>query len=54
MIKLKDQIHYKYKEIAYGGRVTIASKNPEAVEGIHNFLRFQITDHKTGDALEVK
>jgi hypothetical protein len=54
MIKLKDQIHYRYEEIAHGGRVTIASKNADGVEAVHNFLRFQITEHKTGDNLEVK
>jgi hypothetical protein len=54
MIKLKDQIHYRYEEIAHVGRVIIASKNTEAVEAVQNFLRFQITEHRTGDALVVK
>jgi hypothetical protein len=54
MVKLKDQILYMYEEIAQGGRVIISSKNPEAVEAVQSFLRFQITEHKTGDALEVK
>jgi hypothetical protein len=54
MIKFKDQILYTYEEIAQGGRVIISSKNPEAVQAIQNFLRFQITEHKTGDALERK
>jgi hypothetical protein len=54
MTKLKDQIHYKYKTAANGGRVVISSANAEAVAAIHEFLKFQITEHKTGDALEVK
>ena len=54
MIKLKDQIHYRYEEIALGGSVVISSKNAEAVEAVQSFLRFQITEHRTGDALEVK
>jgi hypothetical protein len=54
MIKLKDQIRYKYEEIAQGGRVTISSKNAQAVPAIQSFLRFQITEHKTGDPLEVR
>jgi hypothetical protein len=54
MIKLKDQIHYRYEEIARGGRVTIRSKNPEAVDAVQSFLRFQITEHRTGDGLEMK
>jgi hypothetical protein len=51
MIKLKSQIHYRYEEVAQGGRVTISSKNSDAVAAIQEFLRFQIGEHKTGDPL---
>jgi hypothetical protein len=54
MTKLKDQIHYKYETAANGGRVVISSANADAVTAIHDFLKFQITEHKTGDALGVK
>jgi hypothetical protein len=54
MTKLKDQIHYKYEEVENGGRVVISSQNADAITAIHEFLKFQITDHQTGDALEVK
>jgi hypothetical protein len=54
MKKLKDQIKYKYEPAENGGRVVISSANAEAVTAIHEFLKFQITEHKTGDTLEVK
>ncbi len=54
MIKLKSQIHYQYEEIPQGGRVTISSKNAEAVAAVQDFLRFQIREHETGDPLEAK
>ena len=54
MKKLKDQIKYKYEPAENGGRVVISSANAKAVTAIHKFLKFQITEHKTGDALEVK
>jgi hypothetical protein len=54
MTRLKDQIHYKYEAAENGGRVAISSANVDAVTAIHEFLKFQITEHKTGDALEVK
>jgi hypothetical protein len=54
MTRLKDQIHYKYEALKDGGRVRVTSANAEAIAAVHEFLRFQITDHKTGDALEVK
>jgi hypothetical protein len=49
MTRLRDKIRYKYEELASGGRVLIGSDNAEAVEAIHEFLRFQIAEHKTGD-----
>jgi hypothetical protein len=52
--KLKDQIKYKYEAAENGGRVAISSANAEAVNAIHEFLKFQITEHKTGDTLEVR
>ena len=54
MKKLKDQIHYKYESAENGGRVVISSANPEAVKAIHEFLKFQITEHQTGDIVEGK
>src|SRR4051794_17329519 len=51
MTRLRDQIHYKYQAAENGGRVVISSANTEAVSAIHEFLKFQITEHKTGDAL---
>lgn len=54
MTRLKDQIQYRYEEIENGGRVSISSENAEAVNAVHEFLKFQIREHKTGDPLEVK
>ncbi len=54
MKKLKDQIHYKYKPAENGGRVVISSANAEAVTAIHEFLKFQIKEHQTGDVVEVR
>lgn len=53
MKKVKADITWKYEEHAKGGRVNITATNPEALKAIHQFLRFQITDHKTGDSLEI-
>ena len=50
---LKNKITYKYGEIQLGGRVVIDSSDPVAVAAIHDFLRFQITEHQTGDTLAV-
>lgn len=52
MKRLKVDINYTFETIELGARVRIASANAEAVEAIHGFLRYQIKDHQTGDALE--
>ena len=51
---LKDAIRYHYEETPSGGQVRIESKDPVAIAAIHDFLRFQITDHQTGDSLAVE
>jgi hypothetical protein len=47
-------IRYRYVETANGGRVEIQTTDPEALAAVHAFLKFQITDHKTGDPLTVR
>ena len=47
------QISYRYTETPAGGRVDIVSTDSDALKAVHAFLKFQITDHKTGDSLEV-
>jgi len=34
--------------------VRIVAKTPEARAAVHEFLRFQITDHRTGDPLTIQ
>ena len=47
-------LRYQYEESFTGGRVYIESNHPIGVAAIHDFLRFQITDHQTGDSLTVE
>lgn len=53
MQRSKVDIKYAYEETEKGGRVRISTNNTEALPAIHEFLRFQIKDHQTGDSLEV-
>lgn len=54
LARFKDRVTYKYGETAKGGRVDITTTDAEALKAVHAFLKFQITDHKTGDSLDVK
>ena len=49
MQDLKGEIKYSFEEIDRGAAVRISTKNPTALKAIHDFLRFQIEEHKTGD-----
>ena len=53
MKDLRSSIDYNYSEIASGGRVRIRTANAKALEAIHQFLRFQIRKHKTGDTNDI-
>ena len=54
MTKLKVDINYTYEPSATGGRVVIVTQNKEALAAVHEFLRFQIKDHATGDPLTIQ
>jgi hypothetical protein len=48
----RDAIRYSYSETPQGGVVTISTQDAVALAAIHEFLRFQIRDHATGDPTE--
>ena len=45
----RSAITYRYEETPLGARVVIETNDPKAREAVHAFLRYQITEHKTGD-----
>jgi len=47
------EISYSFEELPAGGRVRIKTANPDALKAIHEFLRFQIEDHHTGDPTDI-
>jgi TusA-related sulfurtransferase len=53
MQQLKTRIAYRYEEMETGGRVRITTADPQALAAVHEFLRFQITEHRTGDPIQV-
>lgn len=50
MAQRRDTIHYTFHELPRGGEVRIRTNDAEALAAIHQFLRFQITEHRTGDS----
>ena len=53
MAARKGRLTWTYTETPRGGRVHISTTDADALAAVHAFLRFQITDHKTGDSLEI-
>jgi hypothetical protein len=52
--RLRSVIAYSYVETTRGGRVNMVTNAPEARAALHEFLRYQITEHHTGDSLAVR
>jgi hypothetical protein len=49
---MKTAIHYTYEETSSGARVRIQTSDAIGVAAIHDFLRFQILEHQTGDSVQ--
>jgi hypothetical protein len=49
LARRSDAIRYVYAETAAGGRVNIMTKDSAALAALHEFLRYQIREHQTGD-----
>jgi len=52
MQQRQQAIVYEYEDTANGGRVRISTADGKAIAAIHEFLRYQIREHATGDPLK--
>ena len=54
MQRHKGEITYAFERNERGGMVQIATSNADALNAIHDFLRYQIREHATGDQVTVQ
>lgn len=54
MQRLRASITYTFEQTDSGGRVRIVTSTPEALAAVHEFLRYQIKEHRTGDSVAVQ
>jgi len=54
MTRRKTDLHWELQEIPRGARITITADNKEVLDAVHDFLRFQIADHQTGDCTAIR
>ena len=50
----RSALTFTYEELAAGARVLIVASNARAIDAVHEFLRYQIREHKTGDRLAIE
>ena len=53
MERLKGSISYTFEETPAGGLVRIRTTDPDARRAVHDFLRYQIKEHASGDPMTV-
>jgi hypothetical protein len=49
----KTQITYSYEDTSDGARVVIRTADASALASLHDFLRYQIREHSTGDSIAI-
>jgi hypothetical protein len=54
LARLTDRVRFSYVETPRGGRVEAKTSDPAALKALYAFLRFQISDHRTGDSPDVR
>jgi hypothetical protein len=54
MKRLNKRISYVVSNTVGSAEIRITTDDTEAIRAVHEFLKFQITDHQTGDSLEVQ
>jgi hypothetical protein len=54
MGRLHADISYRYEELPDGGRIRITTKSAQALAAIHDFLRFQVTEHRTANTGKIE
>jgi hypothetical protein len=51
--ELEGLVRYEFEKAPHGGQVVMTSANLNALSAIHDFLRYQIREHATGDPLTI-
>ena len=54
MKRLHKRISYRYEDVVSGGRIRITTADPRALEAVHDFMRFQVVEHRSGDSGQVE
>jgi hypothetical protein len=50
----KAKITYQFESTPTGAKLIINTEDPKALNAVHDYLRYQIREHKTGDPLNLQ
>lgn len=54
MKRLSNRIRYRYESVDAGGRIRVTTSDRAALAAIHDFMKFQVAEHRTHDSGEVE
>jgi hypothetical protein len=54
MKRLSSKIEYRYEDLESGGRIRMITSDRKAVAAIHDFVKFQVTEHRTADTGQIE
>jgi hypothetical protein len=54
MERLHRSIDYRYENVAAGARIRMTTSSPEALAAVHEFMKFQVVEHRTANSGSVE
>jgi hypothetical protein len=54
MERLHDAISFRYENVDGGGRIRMRTANADALKAIHDFMKFQVVEHRTQNSGQVE
>jgi hypothetical protein len=54
MKRMKSAITYRFESLPAGGRIRVSSTDRGAIAAIHDFMKFQIVEHRTADSGKIE
>lgn len=54
MAQTAKTIEYRYEMLPAGGRIRLTTKDAKALAAVHDFLRFQVIEHRTANSGQIE
>lgn len=54
MARSKNELTWRYEALPTGGRIRVTTANDAALAAIHDFMKFQVIEHRTGNSGKIE